>query len=341
MRILATADSHFGYIFGRTTQTKNIITKHMFDSFEYIIESARKEKVDLILHGGDFFNRSKPKKKVVSKAFNLVAKLSDNAINFVAIPGNHDRSSLPETLLNYFRKNVYLLNKYSIAEIDDLTIIGFPYTDNPIIPFQKISKFAKNNPSKKIIVLCHQLFDGASFGPHNHIFTNRPDAIQTYTLPRNIKVVISGHIHRAQKLQNNKVFYPGSIERTSFMEVVENKGYLLLEFKDDFFSIDFCEIPSIPMEVKEVVISKSTLLSSELNGYEINPNVRFLLRLTGRKLTENEIKFLWVNYPANEYPLLSFSPKKPNIKLRRLFSENQSSLSPNISYYNNESNNNP
>jgi len=341
MRIFATADSHFGYVYGRTTKIKNFITQQMFDSFEYILESARKEKVDLILHGGDFFNRSKPKKKIISKAFSLVAKLSDNGINFIAIPGNHDRSNLPETLLNYFRKNVYLLNKYSIVEIDDLTIIGFPYSDNPAILLQKISKYAKKNPSKNIIILCHQLFDGASFGPHNHIFTNRSDTLQTHNLSKNIKVVISGHIHRAQKLQNNKVFYPGSIERTSFMEVVETKGYLKIEIEDDFLAIDFCEIPSIPMEVKEIAIPKSTLLSTELDGIEINPNARFLLRITDKKLKDNQIKFLWSKYPAKEYPLMSFSPKKHNILLRRLFSENQPSLSPNISYYNNESKNNP
>ncbi|MFW9852790.1 MAG: exonuclease SbcCD subunit D, partial [Candidatus Thorarchaeota archaeon] len=288
MRILATADSHFGYIYGRTAQAKNLITQHFFDSFENLLNIARKEKADLVLHGGDFFNRSKPKKYCFAKAFNLIAKLSDDEFNFVAIPGNHDRSYLPDTLLSHFRKNIFFLNSFSIIEIDDITIIGFPYSNDPISIMKKISRYAKNNPSKRIIILCHQLFDGATFGPHNYVFTKRFDTLLTYNLPRNIKFVVSGHIHRAQSLQNNKVFYPGSIGRTSFMEIVEPKGYLIIDVEDDFHSTEFCEIPSIPMEVKEVEIHKSAPLSSELEKIEIDPNVRFLLRLVGRILTENE-----------------------------------------------------
>ncbi len=341
MRILATADSHFGYIYGRTTQAKNLITQHFFNSFENLLKIARREKVDLVLHGGDFFNRSKPKKKFIAKAFNLVARLSDDGINFIAIPGNHDRSYLPDTLLSYFRKNIHFLNTYSIIEMNDITIIGFPYSNDPVSVMNKISRFAENNPSRKIIILCHQLFDGASFGPHNHVFTKRPDTLLTYHLPSNIKFVISGHIHRAQTLQNNKVFYPGSIGRTSFMEIVEPKGYLIFELEDDLYSTNFYEIPSIPMEVKEVEVNKAALLSSELENTEIDPDVRFLLRLIGRKLTDNEIKYLWAKYPAKEYPLMSFSPKKPNMMLRNLYSKNQSSLSPNISYYYNGDRNNP
>ena len=341
MRILATADSHFGYIYGRTAQARNLIIQHFFDSFENLLEIARREKVELVLHGGDFFNRSKPNKKFISKAFNLITRLSDDGINFIAIPGNHDRSCLPDTLLSYFKSNIYFLNIYSNVEVNDITVIGFPYSHDPVSVMSKISRFAKYNPSKKFIILCHQLFDGASFGPHNYVFTKRFDTLLTYHLPGNIKFVISGHIHRAQALQNNKVFYPGSIERTSFMEIVEPKGYLIFELEEDFYSTNFYEIPSIPMEVKEVEVHKAALLSSELENCEINPDVRFLLRLIGRKLTENEIKYLWAKYPAAEYPFLSFSPKKPNMMLRHLYSKNQTSLSPNISYNHNGSKNNP
>jgi hypothetical protein len=125
------------------------------------------------------------------------------------------------------------------------------------------------------------------------------------------------------------------------MEIVEPKGYLIFELEEDFYSMSFNEIPSIPMEVKEVEVHKAALLSSELENYEVNPDVRFLLRLVGRKLTENEIKYLWARYPAKEYPLMSFSPKKPNMLLKNLYSKNLSFLSPNSSYYYNRNKNDP
>jgi DNA repair exonuclease SbcCD nuclease subunit len=56
-------------------------------------------------------------------------------------------------------------------------------------------------------------------------------------LPSEIDAVLAGHIHRCQFLTRDMrgepfpapVLYPGSIERTSFAERLEPKGFLILE----------------------------------------------------------------------------------------------------------------
>lgn len=56
-------------------------------------------------------------------------------------------------------------------------------------------------------------------------------------IPRGLAAVLSGHIHRHQILLHDlrgqalaaPVLYPGSIERTSFAEADEEKGYMLVE----------------------------------------------------------------------------------------------------------------
>ena len=97
MKILATADSHFGYEFGRTSHAKNQSIQKMFNVYQEVMQQAKSEKVDLVLHGGDMFNRSQPKEKIISEAYSTIRNLAEDGIPFIGIPGNHDRSKLPES----------------------------------------------------------------------------------------------------------------------------------------------------------------------------------------------------------------------------------------------------
>lgn len=322
MKILATADSHFGFQYGRTSEARRITCERMFDAFGRMFEIAKDNEVDLILHGGDMFNRSQPKQSIISKAYGLLERILDHDIQFVGIPGNHDRSILPETLMSHFNKNLHLLNRFSKIKMDQIAVIGFPFeARNPKSILDKIALESQRNPEESIIILCHQLFDGAVFGPHMHKFTNRRDTLDSSILPKNVKFVVSGHIHRAQTLQKNRVYYTGSLERTSFMEIVEPKGFLLIDIEEGFYKIDFIEIDSFPMDIIEIELERDALISSCLNKIRIEDNIRTQIRFTGKKLSEKEIKFIWANFPAKDYPYLTFSPKKPNIKLRSLYSE--------------------
>ena len=325
MKILATADSHFGYDYGRTTQAKKQTNQRMFNSFRKTMQYAIKENVDLVLHGGDMFNRSQPKERVISEAYNIIGYLAEEEIPFIGIPGNHDKSRLPESLLNFFNSDMHLLNKFSNIEIDDLIVLGFPFINRePKIILSKTKKIAENNTSKDFLVLCHQLFEGAIFGPHHHVFRNRPDTLVTHNLPSNVRLIISGHIHRSQNLQQNRVFYTGSLERTSFMEIVEPKGYLIIDIDEDYFNVQFQEIETFPMKVIEMDISDEKQISRLVDHHYPSRNIRTQLRFYGRKLTEEEIKFLWAYLPAKEFPFLSFSPRKPEHILRRLYSSDKS-----------------
>lgn len=89
-------------------------------------------------------------------------------------------------------------------------------------------------------VLCiHQSVDGATVGPTNYMFRYAHDVVKTTDIPSEFSAVLSGHIHRLQLLTmdlrgrplSTPVFFPGSIERTSFAEKDEKKGFLILEFE--------------------------------------------------------------------------------------------------------------
>jgi DNA repair exonuclease SbcCD nuclease subunit len=320
MRIVATADTHFGFEYGRTAVAKKESIERMNLAFENVLNEAVSKKADLVLHGGDMFNRSSPKKVVIKKAYDIIHKFAENDIPLIVIPGNHDKSVLPESLVSYFNKNIHFMNKLSLLNLSEIAILSFPFEGNsPRTTFEKIDKIAKENPAQKIIVLCHQLFDGACFGPHNHVFTNKIDTLETEKLPENVLLVISGHIHRSQELQNGRVYYTGSTERTSFMEIVEPKGYLLIDIEDDFHEVQFYETDSLQMEVIEIDIKNTIMLSSVIEEENIKNNTRTLIRFINRNLSDSEIKFLWARFPTKEYSLLRFSPRNPKIILRKLY----------------------
>jgi DNA repair exonuclease SbcCD nuclease subunit len=92
-----------------------------------------------------------------------------------------------------------------------------------------IHKLIQKYEAKHCIMLCHQLFDGSTFGPHNFVFRKHHGAITQEQIPSAIDLVVTGHVHKAQSLYNGKVVYTGSIERTSFVEIIEPKGYLLID----------------------------------------------------------------------------------------------------------------
>ena len=81
-------------------------------------------------------------------------------------------------------------------------------------------------------------------------------------------------------------------------------------------------VPSYPMKVFEIDISKTNLLSDEINDLDIDFREKTLLRFIGRNLKERELKFLWARFSAKTYPLLRFSPRYPNYVLQQLFHRN-------------------
>jgi len=322
MRFLAIADTHFGYENGRTALARKFVYERMFGVFEEILHVARKEKVDYILHGGDVFNRSKPRKKVITRAYKLIEEILSEDIGFIIVPGNHERSILPDTLLRFHPKS-HFFSDFAAIDLGECLLIGFPYSNNiSKLIDEKLSLVLKKHKDKPCIILCHQLFDGAVFGPHKFRFNIGHGAIDPLLFPESIKLIVSGHIHRAQSLMKGFVVYPGSTERTSFIEIIEPKGYLLIEIDEKQLRVKFKEIPSIPMNVIENDLTKQKLNISDLKQQIESGMVRTLLRFTGRSLTTDEVESLRNLFPYKQYPLLTISPKFPNQVLKPLYEKN-------------------
>jgi DNA repair exonuclease SbcCD nuclease subunit len=200
-------------------------------------------------------------------AFKPLKQVFDQGIPLYLVPGNHERSAIPHSHLAehpgihiFDRPRTYLLRK------DDFTLAlaGFPFIRHGIRNdfLHQLDQTGPRHADTDVQVLCvHQSIDGASVGPAGYVFRHAADVIKASDIPAGFCAVLSGHIHRFQvlakdlkgKTLNAPVFYSGAIERTSFAEKNEKKGYLTLELEKDGLKSGrlsrwrFHELPTRPM----------------------------------------------------------------------------------------------
>ena len=262
MRVLFVSDTHLGFDFPRRPRVvRRRRGDDFFQNFERALGPARNGQVDVIVHGGDLLYRSRVPAWLAEAALAPLKDLAESGVPVLLVPGNHERSRMPFPLLAlHDRLHVFDRPRTLILEARGVRVafMGFPYTHDIRRRFPEI--VAGLNPeglSADVRVLClHQCIEGATCGPGNFTFRFGPDVIRTADLPRNVVVTLSGHMHRHQVLQpvgGSPIIYAGSIERTSFAEAPETKGFVVLELsRSGLHSFEFRPLPVRTMVTRTV-----------------------------------------------------------------------------------------
>jgi DNA repair exonuclease SbcCD nuclease subunit len=126
----------------------------------------------------------------------------------------------------------------------DVALSGFPfeYRVDGVHFDRLLTMTSYRDIRADIHLLCmHQVVEGAQVGPSDYTFRKGPQVVSGASIPADFTAVLSGHIHRYQILTHDlamrrlasPVLYPGAIERTSFAEKHERKGYLTIEVAPD------------------------------------------------------------------------------------------------------------
>jgi exonuclease SbcD len=267
MRILFLADTHIGYDWPlRPRIQRRRRGDDFYNNFLQALQPALEKQVDLVIHGGDLLHRSRLPAAVVSRAFQPLLEVADQGIPVYVVPGNHERSAFRLTLFErhpllhlFDRPRVY----HFVKDGSELVLCGFPFIRGDIRSefAGLVNRLVPQGERNKTVLLCtHHPFDGARVGPQNFTFYRRADTIDPGDLPPWVDVVLCGHIHRRQVLRFRKkgneipVYYPGSVERTSFAEKDEDKGYIMLSVTGNGsasqrsrIAAQFIDLPARPM----------------------------------------------------------------------------------------------
>jgi DNA repair exonuclease SbcCD nuclease subunit len=178
-------------------------------------------------------------------AFEPLQRLADKGMPIYLVPGNHERSKIPYPLLAthpnihiFVRPKTFYLTRNGFT----LAIAGFPYIrDNVRNHFLKVLEKTqwRAKPHDAALLCIHHCVEGSAIkqGDRMYVFRHNSDVIKISQLQQPFAAILSGHIHRFQVLNHDlsgnpvtvPVIYPGSTERTSFVEKDEAKGYIILE----------------------------------------------------------------------------------------------------------------
>jgi DNA repair exonuclease SbcCD nuclease subunit len=283
IRILVLADTHLGFDLPVRPRLERRRRGHdFFANFELILHAAVSDKVDCVVHGGDLFYRSRVPAELVQQAFLPIKRVASAGIPFFLVPGNHERSRIPYDMLA-LHEGIHIFDRPRSFVLESngttLAFAGFPYCREGVrsrfLELLEATRWRENQA--EINLLCaHHCFEGATVGAHNFTFRHGQDVVRVHEVPEQFSAVITGHVHRAQVLQEDlqgrplpsPIIYPGSIERTSFAEREEEKGYFLLNIRRGSHPTEltadweFRRLPTRPMMVEE--ISVESLAGDEL-----------------------------------------------------------------------------
>lgn len=263
IKILFFADSHLGFDLPLRPRVERRRRGHdFFANFHTILKTAVDENVDFIVHGGDLFFRAVLPNALVTKVALPLAEVAESGIPIYIVPGNHERSRIPNHL-GFAHRNIRIFHQPHTFIFEKagfrLALDGFPFTRQIGLKFPyRISQTGYNKIRADARLLClHQAISGALVGVMNYTFRQGPEVISGNQLPPNYLAVLSGHIHRSQILKADAegrqfpcpVIYSGSIERTSFVERDEEKGFFILHLDctQNTVTPEFDKLPARPM----------------------------------------------------------------------------------------------
>lgn len=228
MEILHVADTHIGFDWPlRPRVARRRRGPDFLARFEEALAPALRGEVDIVVHGGDLLHRPRPPLAVVEAALDPLLRVAERGVPVFLVPGNHERSRLPYPLLAR-HENLHVFHHPHTFRIGNVAVSGFPFARR--VDFaRRIEDTGWRAHDAEIRLLCmHQAVAGARVGVQDFEFRHGPDVVQPHEIPAAFDAVLCGHIHRAQALAHNSppVLYSGSVERTSFQERRETKGYM-------------------------------------------------------------------------------------------------------------------
>ncbi|MBN2829723.1 MAG: metallophosphoesterase [Candidatus Cloacimonetes bacterium] len=257
IKILFFSDTHLGFDYPLNPRVEK--RRRGFDFFQHfrnILNTAIREEYDLVIHGGDLFFRSKIPINIIDMVYLDLFDFAKAGIPIFIVPGNHERSKLPDSLLISLPEiNIYDKPMTYTLEIQGkkICLSGFPFVKgnirNSFPEILRKTNYTEQKGDLNLLIVHHPL-DGASVGPVNFTFRGREDTINPSEIPAQFHAVLAGHIHRRQIHEYNgtPIIFSGSIEKTSFAEMNETKGYVKLTF-DDMLHYEFVDIPTRPMHI--------------------------------------------------------------------------------------------
>ncbi len=203
MKILFITDTHLG-LYNDSDEWLEIVT----NIFKYVKEICKEEKINTIIHGGDFFHNTKSINKKTLDISKYIVKDILNDITIISIIGNHD----------IFYKNK--LKPNSLQTFEDTSNVHVIYEPTKFHDILLVPWNADFSKEKAKYCFGHFKINGFQM---NDSFTCKKGL--NLNLFKNFKQVYSGHFHK--KSTNKNIMYLGSPYQQTFADEGSERGFYI------------------------------------------------------------------------------------------------------------------
>ncbi len=232
MMLAHISDTHLGYAqYGLSEREEDI-----YEAFREAFGKAFEERVEVIVHSGDFFHTPRPPIRALKVAQDVLREARDRGVRVYAVPGSHDmlkrRGVTPLVLYEHLGLRV-LTSRNPCDEFGGVLFAGFEHV--PRYRAERAMDLLAELGSRaagyrRSVLVMHQGLDIAH--PIAYEF-------RAAHLPRGFTYYAMGHIHRrmVREVEGMTIAYAGSTEILEVGEIggyeTEGKGFYLVDLSGD------------------------------------------------------------------------------------------------------------
>jgi len=255
MNVLFSADWHIKL--GQKNVPKDWQIDRYRSMFKQLNERAAKEDIDLVILGGDIFDRL-PTLEELELFFEYVSSVTTNTIIY---DGNHEATKKGKTFLHNLKRVTERLNSNISILTSSTSINGIDF-----IPYTDLHKFKPEDFSNQ--VMCTHV--RGEVPPHV-----KPE-IDLDKLNR-WDVVLAGDLHSYANCQRN-ILYPGSPVTTGFHRKLVDTGYIVFDTETLEHTWEKLEVPQL---IRKTVESAEDIQPTDYHHtiYELVGNVKSLSKI--------------------------------------------------------------
>ena len=335
MKILHTADIHLGTNTHGHLDPDTGLNTRLADfqrSFEFLVEHGLEEGIDVFLFTGDAYRTPDPSPTQQRIFAECLRPIAEAGIPIVMIVGNHDHpvsygkaSSID--IFSFVSGKVHLFSKPDAATIETpagpLQLLALPWPIRSKIlskdehrkkSADEVRRFIEDryvryvqlgaeelDPTLPTVLAGHLTVQGAqlSGSERTSMIAHEPTFTPGQLSVPPIDYVALGHIHRHQDRNEGAdppIVYCGSIERVTFNEQSDTKGFVVVDIEQDgaakHTEYTFVETPARPF------------VSLQIDAREAEqPTEHILNAIEGEDLTDAIVRVRY-RIEENQEPLL-------------------------------------
>ncbi|MFB6155989.1 MAG: DNA double-strand break repair protein Mre11, partial [Haloferacaceae archaeon] len=217
-RVIHTGDTHVGYQQYHSPERR----RDFLDAFEQVVADAIADDVDAVVHAGDLFHDRRPDLQDLLGVLDLLRRLADADVPFLAIVGNHESTRGGQWLDLFERLDLATRLDATPHVVGDVAFYGLDHV--PKSRRDELDYDFASHDAAHAAVVAHGLFT-----PFAHADWETEEVLSASPVDFDAMLLGDNHVPDTAQVRDTWVTYCGSTERTSASEEA-GRGYNTVEF---------------------------------------------------------------------------------------------------------------